>query len=376
MSAGTTCARRTAAGGGGPGIRCAGHPSEGHGQADRALSARGAPEIATPPYKGYTYYSDLRRILRRIEDKAHRRVDVDFAGKSANGNPLWTVVVTGDMSFKDACANERYRSLLLTDPAKAAAMLNHHSGIRIPVFINCSIHGGETTGMDAGLRLLRRLAFGDDRETKRILKEVIVVIDPCQNPDGRITDLRRERQRVRLQPRLHHADAARDRDPTNTLRTWLPTTMLDLHGYVDPMLIEPTTIPHNPNWEYDLLLSSALPLGRARRPPSKTRPATPGRSPTCGARPRTSRTTSTRAGTTTGLLRAADRAGVRRRGVHPRDVDQDDGRRRQPLRRLLASVKYSIDHKWQMLKNQAEFFRRGVENVPDSVHRPAVGGAT
>ena len=123
------------------------------------VPARGAPEIATPPYKGYTYYSSLRGILRKIEDKAHQRVDVDFAGKSANGNPLWTVVVTGDMSFKDACANERYRSLLLTDPAKAAAMLTPHSGIRIPVFINCSIHGGETTGMDAGLRLLRRLAF-------------------------------------------------------------------------------------------------------------------------------------------------------------------------------------------------------------------------
>ena len=104
------------------------------------------------------------------------------------------------MSFKESCTNERYRDLLLTDPAKAAAMLTPRSGIRIPVFINCSIHGGETTGMDAGLRLLRRLAFQNDPLTQRILKEAIVVIDPCQNPDGRITDLRRQRQRLRLQP--------------------------------------------------------------------------------------------------------------------------------------------------------------------------------
>jgi hypothetical protein len=33
---------------------------------------------------------------------------------------------------------------------------------------------------------------------------------------------------------------------------------LDLHGFVDPMLIEPTTPPHNPNYEYDLYLQWAL----------------------------------------------------------------------------------------------------------------------
>ena len=102
-------------------------------------------------------------------------------------------------------------------------MLTPWSGIRIPVFINCSIHGGETTGMDAGLRLLRRLAFKDDAQTKRFLKEAIIIIDPCQNPDGRITDSR---------PNGNGFDCNRDfitlTQPenvitTNTLRTWLPT---------------------------------------------------------------------------------------------------------------------------------------------------------
>jgi hypothetical protein len=34
--------------------------------------------------------------------------------------------------------------------------------------------------------------------------------------------------------------------------------LLDLHGYMNPMLIEPCTPPHNPNYEYDLFIKWAL----------------------------------------------------------------------------------------------------------------------
>ena len=34
--------------------------------------------------------------------------------------------------------------------------------------------------------------------------------------------------------------------------------VLDLHGFVNPMLIEPCTPPHNPNFEYDLYIKWAL----------------------------------------------------------------------------------------------------------------------
>ena len=37
-----------------------------------------------------------------------------------------------------------------------------------------------------------------------------------------------------------------------------PMIVLDLHGFVNPMLIEPCTPPHNPNYEYDLYIKWAL----------------------------------------------------------------------------------------------------------------------
>jgi Zinc carboxypeptidase len=342
------------------------------------VPARGAPEIATPPYKGYTYYSDLRRIIRRIEARSHGRVDVNFSGKSANGNSLWTVVVTDPMSFKDACANERFRSLLLTDPAKAAAMLTPRSGIRIPVFINCSIHGGETTGMDAGLRLLRRLAFKDDHETRRILDEAVVIINPCQNPDGRITDSRSNGNGFDCNRDFITLTQPEDVITTNTMRAWLPTTMLDLHGYVDPMLIEPTTIPHNPNLEYDLIIGSALPLGRAMKAALEDATGHTGQIPYLWGTAEDYDTNANEGWDDYGpyytpQLAQEYGAAAFTLETSSKTTDGVDGHYAVSL----EAVKYSVDNKWQMLKNQTEFFRRGIESVPDSVTgRPWAGNMT
>jgi hypothetical protein len=53
------------------------------------------------------------------------------------------------------------------------------------VWIQCSIHGDEASGGDAGLALGYHLAAGSGSEIETILDGAIVVIDPMENPDGR-----------------------------------------------------------------------------------------------------------------------------------------------------------------------------------------------
>jgi len=48
-----------------------------------------------------------------------------------------------------------------------------------------SIHGDEVSGTDAAIRLAWHLAAAQDSATMHLLENVIVVIDPCENPDGR-----------------------------------------------------------------------------------------------------------------------------------------------------------------------------------------------
>jgi hypothetical protein len=52
-------------------------------------------------------------------------------------------------------------------------------------WLGYTIHGDETEGSDAALALLYHLIAADDPGVTKLLDEVVVVIDPLQNPDGR-----------------------------------------------------------------------------------------------------------------------------------------------------------------------------------------------
>ncbi len=52
-------------------------------------------------------------------------------------------------------------------------------------WLSYTIHGDETEGSDAALALLYHLIAGDDPKVTKLLGDVVVMIDPLQNPDGR-----------------------------------------------------------------------------------------------------------------------------------------------------------------------------------------------
>lgn len=53
------------------------------------------------------------------------------------------------------------------------------------VWLAYSIHGDEISGVDAALGVAYRLAAGVDSLTLKLLDELVILIDPCENPDGR-----------------------------------------------------------------------------------------------------------------------------------------------------------------------------------------------
>ena len=48
-----------------------------------------------------------------------------------------------------------------------------------------SIHGNETSGADAALGIIYHLISSNDLEITMMLEDMVVVIDPMMNPDGR-----------------------------------------------------------------------------------------------------------------------------------------------------------------------------------------------
>ena len=47
-----------------------------------------------------------------------------------------------------------------------------------------NVHGNEAVGMEAAMKTLYTLVSGTYKGMSDYLKECIIVIDPCQNPDG------------------------------------------------------------------------------------------------------------------------------------------------------------------------------------------------
>src|SRR5690606_8176087 len=86
----------------------------------------------------------------------------------------------------------------------------------------------------------------------------VVYFNVVQNPDGRVLGQRANANGFDINRDFITQSQPEAQITARLLNEIKPMVMLDLHGYVNPMLIEPTTPPHNPNYEYDLYIKWAL----------------------------------------------------------------------------------------------------------------------
>jgi len=202
-------------------------------------------------------YSEIAPKLREIEVNSNR-VKVDVIGQSAGGRNLFLVTLSAPEAMGNLGQYQAIRQTMLKDPEKAQEMIDKFGDFKVPVFINGSIHGNEYTGVDAAIRLIETLAYGDTPEVQTILDNVILLVNVVQNPDGRVLGTRQNANGFDLNRDFFTQSQPESRATVKILTEWNPMITLDLHGFVNPMLIEPTTPPHNPNYEYDLYLQWAL----------------------------------------------------------------------------------------------------------------------
>lgn len=231
-----------------------------------ALSA--SPAQAQEPWEhpngnyDMIYYSEIPAYLAGLEMSP--RVRVTQIATSAGGRPLWQMVIS------EASAHGKYgkyrmlRTMMMRDPVKAQAMIAKDPDYKVPVFINSSIHGFETTGVDAGIRIAQQLAFGNGPEVKAILDNTIVVINVVANPDGRIDGWRQNANGFDCNRDMITLSQPESRAIAKIYTTWKPMVSIDNHGFVAPILIEPCSMPHNPNYEHDLYLHWMLQQAEAQ----------------------------------------------------------------------------------------------------------------
>ncbi|MGW0827952.1 M14 family zinc carboxypeptidase [Streptomyces sp. NPDC002845] len=204
---------------------------------------------------GLTPYHAIAPKLNAIQ-RLGDRVSVEIAGRSAGGRRLYLVTVTAPETTRQTRAQDRMRELIENAPRLAARSPAVKKTYKTPVFFNNNIHGNEWEGTDASLKLIEQLATAKDEKTADLLAGTRLYFNITANPDGRVAGTRANTNGFDMNRDFVTASQPEVRVIRQIEVNKQPAVMLDVHGYVNGTLIEPTTPPHGENYEYDLFLKN------------------------------------------------------------------------------------------------------------------------
>ncbi len=113
------------------------------------------------------------------------RVRVREYGKSTEGRPMIAAFIAAPATLRNLDSFERIQQQLAdprrTPEAEAARLAAAGKAV---VMITCSIHATEIASTHTAIEYAYRLATSNDRKTRAILDNVILILVPSLNPDG------------------------------------------------------------------------------------------------------------------------------------------------------------------------------------------------
>ena len=223
----------------------------------------------------------ITNSLMKWADESNRLQIVEYA-RSHEDRPLFAVYISTPENLANLESIES-NILLLSDSRKINDRQAKEIIDSLPAvaWMSYSIHGNETSGADAALASIYHLIASEDKDVLEMLDNMIVIIDPLMNPDGRdrfaksLEQYRGTAPNVDDQSLLHSGDWPYGR--TNhyffdlnrdfyfltqpetkgrvaLINKWRPQLMIDGHemGPQDTFLMGPPREPINKNIDLDI----------------------------------------------------------------------------------------------------------------------------
>jgi hypothetical protein len=223
-----------------------------------SIAALQGPPLAVIPYEAIR--CTVEDILAEgVAAGIPTRASFDVNTLTDTGREQLAIVVNALETPEQQRDYERWtqiRALLTTDPGAAQDLLaSFGEDVKLPIFIEANIHGGEREGTDAMLQVLRDLVttpYGEHPVVDSVLDHTILIVIPSQNPDGRYLGTRANSNGFDMNRDLLVQSQPEIRANIRLQQEWLAPVMLAMHGYVNPTLIDGLTKPHNPGLEYDI----------------------------------------------------------------------------------------------------------------------------
>lgn len=136
-------------------------------------------------FLGYELGDRFTRHHRVIEYFQHvaaamPNVELKQYGETYENRPLVYAVISSAENFNN-------REQIRTDNLRRAGMAEGRAaGEKVAiVWLSYNVHGNEASSIEASMKTLYELVNPNNQRTKEWLKNTIVIIDPCMNPDGR-----------------------------------------------------------------------------------------------------------------------------------------------------------------------------------------------
>ncbi|MBE2215609.1 MAG: peptidase [Opitutaceae bacterium] len=135
--------------------------------------------------------------------KESKRAKLVRYGTTHEGRPLHYLVLASEANIArlDALRGDLAK---LADPRAIDAAAADKLAEKLPVvaWMAYTIHGNELSSSDAALAAAYHLAAGNGDDVKALLAELVVIIDPLMNPDGRERYLTMAQQNRTAQPSI------------------------------------------------------------------------------------------------------------------------------------------------------------------------------
>nr|WP_231392135.1 MULTISPECIES: S-layer homology domain-containing protein [unclassified Paenibacillus] len=257
------------------------------GTYELAATAHGQVIAQTPvkltPYDSFHTYDELKTDIDAVTAQAAKKNDryikTISIGKSVEGRDIYLTILAKDKASVDQYQNVTHPAMMNNPKQLQADIQSGTFGdYKVPIWLN-NIHPNEAPGVDSIFNFFKSMALDDSisYDTKgsngqkskinlnmdQALNQVIFLFVYTDNPDGRVHTTRANPNYFDLNRDNSYQTQPETRSVTEQIAKWSPLSFLDLHGFDSNFLIEPTTPPHDPNIEYDLLIDSMLEQAKA-----------------------------------------------------------------------------------------------------------------
>ncbi|HNP20444.1 MAG TPA: M14 family metallopeptidase [Panacibacter sp.] len=241
--------------------------------------AAGAQKLQSPEeflgYKVGTHFTPHFKIVNYFNAVAQARPDmvkIEQYGSTYEGRPLLLTYIASPENLKNL-ENIRLNNLRMAGVTKdrAAPIVECAPAI---VWLSYNVHGNEPASSEAAMLTLYALTDPSNADAAKWLKNTVVIIDPCINPDGRDRYVNwynttvagafnpepnaREHQEPWPRGRTNHYNFDLNRDwawqtqietkqRLKKYNEWLPQVHVDYHeqGYNQPYYFAPAAEPYH-----------------------------------------------------------------------------------------------------------------------------------